>query len=212
MKKRLCTLVLMFVVTAASMTGCVKAVKIGQEDELTGNVKFDAASSAENLWESAVGNIEEKAIDLSAFFEEAGGDMESLADKYGKYSMKTSGTISYAIKGSGVVEEVNQEKKAGYMVIKPDGYDGKVVVKIQIGSIYKGSSTRDSLDIINFGDFTNQQEWAAISQELHGLIDKNVIQPAEPSGLLNKNIEFTGTFTVNRSEEILITPIRLMAK
>ena len=31
-------------------------------------------------------------------------------------------------------------------------------------SVYKGSSVRDSLDVIKFGDYTNQQDWAAVSQ------------------------------------------------
>ena len=76
------------------------------------------------MWESAEANIEEKAVDLPTFLGEAGGDLKSLVDKYGKYSMGTSGSISYAVKGSGVVEEVNQEKKAGYMTVKLDGYEG----------------------------------------------------------------------------------------
>ena len=138
--------------------------------------------------------------------------MKSLVDKYGKYSMGTSGSISYAVKGTGVVEEVNQEKKAGYMVVKPDGYDGPEVVMIQIGSIYKGSSTRDTLDIISFGDYTNQEEWAAVSQELHSQIDANVIQPADPASLQGKTIEFVGTFTADSNDELLITVVKLEVK
>ena len=126
--------------------------------------------------------------------------------------MGTSGSISYAVKGSGVVEEVNQEKKAGYMTVKLDGYDGSEIIKIQIGSIYKGSSTRDTLDIIRFGDYTNQEEWAAVSQELHSQIDANVIQPADPGSLQGKTIEFVGTFTADSNDELLITVVKLEAK
>ena len=126
--------------------------------------------------------------------------------------MGTSVSISYAVKGTGVVEEVNQEKKAGYMTVKLDGYEGPEVIKIQIGSIYKGSSTRDTLDIIRFGDYTNQEEWAAVSQELHSQIDANVIQPADPGSLQGKTIEFVGTFTADSNDELLITVVKLEAK
>ena len=126
--------------------------------------------------------------------------------------MGTSGSISYAVKGTGTITEVNQEKKAGYMTVKLDGYDGAEVIKIQIGSIYKGSSTRDTLDIINFGDYTNQEEWAAVSQELHTMIDTNVIQPANPGELQDKTVAFTGTFTVNGNDELLITVVDLEVK
>ncbi len=211
MKKKLLALTLTLVF-AVSLTGCVKVVKIGEESTLTGKQEFNATDSVEGMWESAEANIEEKAVDLPAFLTEAGGDLKSLVDKYGKYSMGTSGTISYAVKGSGVVEEVNQEKKAGYMTVKLDGYDGPEIIKIQIGSIYKGSSTRDTLDIIRFGDYTNQEEWAAVSQELHSQIDANVIQPADPGSLQGKTIEFVGTFTADSDDELLITVVKLEAK
>lgn len=215
MKKRLLSMTIALCVAMAAMmalTGCVKVVKIGEEGKLTGKVAFDAGENVTGLWAEAEANIEEKAVDLPAFLKEAGGNIKSLADKYGKYSMGTSGSISYAVKGSATVEEVNQEKKAGYMTVKLEGYDGPEVIKIQIGSIYKGSSTRDTLDIVNFGDYTNQEEWAAVSKELHTLIDQNVIQPADPASLPGKSIEFIGTFTESGNDELLITPVKLTVK
>jgi predicted lipoprotein len=211
MKKKIAVL-MMAAVLMVLPTGCVKVVKIGEEGKLTGEVQFSASDNVSSLWENAQANIEEKAVDLGEFLTEANGDLKSLADKYGKYSMGTSGSISYAVKGTGTVDEVNQEKKAGYMTVKLDGYDGPEVIKIQIGSIYKGSSTRDTLDIIDFGNYTNQEEWAAVSQELHTQIDTNVIQPANPSTLAGKTIDFVGTFTVDKNDELLITAVKLDVK
>ncbi len=211
MKKKILVLSLAAML-AVSVTGCVKVVKIGDEGSLTGKVEFSASDSVSALWESAEKNIEEKAVELPAFLEEAGGDLKSLVDKYGKYSMGTSGSISYAVKGTGTVEEVDQEKKAGSMIVKLDGYDGPETIKLQIGSIYKGSSTRDTLDVISFGDFTNQEEWAAISQELHAMIDQNVVQPADPGSLQGKTIDFVGTFTADSDDELLVTPVKLEVK
>lgn len=208
MKKKILALTLVFGMALGS-TGCVKVVKIGEEGALTGNVEFNASDNVTDMWDAAVANLEEKAVDLPTFLTEANGDLSSLVDQYGKYSMGTSGTISYAVKGTGVVEEVNQEKKAGYMTVKLDGYEGSEVIKIQIGSIYKGSSTRDTLDIVNFGDYTNQQDWAAVSQELHTMIDTNVIQTVDPASLVGKTIDFTGTFSVEGNDELLITVVRL---
>jgi predicted lipoprotein len=208
MKKKIAIL-MMAAVMMISATGCVKVVKIGEESSLTGKTDFSASDSVSDLWESAQEDIEGRAVDLGDFLTEANGDLSSLADKYGKYSMGTSGSISYPVKGTGTVEEVNQEKKAGYMTVKLDGYDGPEVIKIQIGSIYKGSSTRDTLTIIDFGNYTNQEEWAAISQELHTMIDENVIQPADPASLEGKTIDFVGTFTVDGNDELLITAVKL---
>lgn len=215
MKKRVISLVtaLILAASAFSMTGCVKVVKIGEEGKLTGDVEFNAGDNVANIWDSkALPELEGKAVDITRFLEESGGDLKSLVDKYGKYSMGTSGEINYVVKGTAVVEEVNQEKKAGYMVVKPEGYGGDVVIKLQIGSVYKGSSVRDSLDFIKFGDYKNQQEWAAVSQSFHDIIDATVVKAAEPETLQGKTIEFTGTFTANKDDEILITPVKLTVK
>ncbi|MCC2817317.1 DUF2291 domain-containing protein [Lachnoclostridium pacaense] len=215
MKKRVISLVtaLILAASAFSMTGCVKVVKIGEEGKLTGDVEFNAGDNVANIWDSkALPELEGKAVDITQFLEESGGDLKSLVDKYGKYSMGTSGEINYVVKGTAVVEEVNQEKKAGYMVVKPEGYGGDVVIKLQIGSVYKGSSVRDSLDFIKFGDYKNQQEWAAVSQSFHDIIDATVVKAAEPETLQGKTIEFTGTFTANKDDEILITPVKLTVK
>ena len=212
MKKRVISLVtaLILAASALNMTGCVKVVKIGEEGKLTGDVEFNAGDNVANIWDSkALPELEGKAVDITRFLEESGGDLKSLVDKYGKYSMGTSGEINYVVKGTAVVEEVNQEKKAGYMVVKPEGYDGDVTVKLQIGSVYKGSSVRDSLDFIKFGDYKNQQEWAAVSQSLHDIIDTTVVKAAAPETLQGRTIEFSGTFTANKDDEILITPVKL---
>lgn len=209
MKKKMIPMLLAAFMIALLTTGCVKVVPIGEEGKLTGEVKFSASDSVTELWESALANIEEKAVDLPTFLTEANGDLKSLVDQYGKYSMGTSGTISYAVKGSGTVTEVNQEKKAGYMVVDLDDYSGSEEIRIQIGSVYKGSSTRDTLDIVNYGDYTNQEEWAAISQELHAKIDTDVVKAADPATLQGKTVTFVGTFTADSDSELLITAVRL---
>lgn len=47
-KQTILALLLCLIVTFA-MTGCVKVVEIGKEDELTGNKKFNAAENVEGL-------------------------------------------------------------------------------------------------------------------------------------------------------------------
>lgn len=210
MKRRILALGLMLTLCASAMTGCVKVVKIGEEAKYTGKQEFNAGDDVAAMWESqALPDLEGKAVDLKEFLEEANGDVKSLVDKYGKYSMGTSGEINYVVMGTGTVEEVNQEKKAGYITVKPDGYEGETLVKIQIGSVYKGSSIRDSLDVIKFGDYTNQQDWAAVSQSINKLIDEQVVQAADPASLSGKTISFMGAFTAKDDTEILITPVKM---
>lgn len=193
---------------SVSVTACT-VVPIGHEDEYTGNKAADIGGNMQEMWPEIEVNIEEKAVDTPTFLTEANGDLKSLVDQYGKYSMGNTGTISYALSGNGTVTEVENGKKAGYIVVNLDGYDGPEVVKLQIGSIYKGSSVRDTQDLLKYGDYTNQEEWAAVSQELHKVIDDNVVQPADPAELQGKTIAFVGTFTADGNDELLITPVKL---
>ena len=212
-KQTILALLLCLIVTLA-MSGCVKVVEIGKEDELTGNKKFDAAENVDSIWESqAVPELKEKAVDLAKLLNESNnGDFATIADKYGHYSMGTSGELSFVVKGEGTVIEVNREKKAGYMTVKLNGYDGQINVKLQIGPVYKGSAVRDNLSFIKYEDYTNQVDWAKISQSIHAVIDKDIVGKLDMASMTGKNISFVGAFGVDKKTEILVTPIEIVVK
>lgn len=199
--------------SVSSMAGCAKVVKIGEEGKLTGEVKFNAGEDMSQIWDSkALPELTGKAVDLATLFKEANGDLKSVAAKYGRYSMGTSGELNYTVKGTGTVTEVNTEKKAGYMIVSVDGYTGPMIVKVQVGPVFLGTAVRDSLTIIKFEDYKNQVDYAAVSQSIHSIIQKNVISNNDPVSLKDKKIEFTGCFTADKKDQILITPVVLTAK
>ena len=86
MKKRISLIFMICLVMVFSLTGCVKVVQIGHEDEITGNKAFNAAESVEAIWTSqAVPELKEKAVELPKLLTEANGTLKSVAKKYGKY-------------------------------------------------------------------------------------------------------------------------------
>lgn len=217
MKKRVVALNLVLVLAVSVLlSGCgiVKVVKIGEEGKYTGEVEFNAGDDVAAIWEeSAIPEMTETAVDLKDFLTESNGDLTALADEYGKYSMGDSGELSYVVKGNATVEEVNTESQAGFMVVKLDGYTGSEVIKIQIGPVYKGSSIRDTLSFIKFGDYKNQEQWAAVSQSINQLVAEEVVAPVDPSSLEGKTVSFVGAFTVSSgSTDVLITPAVLEAE
>lgn len=217
MKKRMIALALTLTLAASTLlTGCgiVKVVKIGEEGKYTGDVEFNAGDDVEAIWEeSALPEMNENAVDLKELLEGSNGDLTAMADDYGKYSMGDSGELSYVVKGTGTVGEVNTQSQAGYMTVKLDGYNGTESVKIQIGPVYKGSAIRDTLSFIKFGDYKNQEQWAAVSQSINEVVAKDVVEPAKPDSLQGKTISFVGAFTVSAgSSDVLITPVVLEAK
>lgn len=212
MKKRILPLFLLFAFVVLSLTGCVTVVKIGEESALTGKMTFDASQNVADIWDSqALPELENKAVELGAFLQEANGDMKSLADKYGKYSMGDSGELNYVVRGTGTVTEVSQEKKAGYLTLKLDGYDGSAAIRLQIGTVFKGSAVRDSLTFIKYENYQNQVQWAEVSKSIHALLQQTVIDPVDVPSIQGKTVTFVGCFTANSNEELLITPVVLTA-
>lgn len=213
MKKNIFLAFLLCVVMTFSLTGCVKVVQIGHEDELTGNVAFNAADNVEGIWESkALPELKENAVELPKLMQESNGKLNSVAKQYGHYSMGDKGELSYIVKGEGTVTGIDQTKKSGFMTLKINGYDGPVVVKMQIGSVYKGSAVRDCLSFIKYEDYTNQVEWAKVSQAIHEVIDKDIVKKLDLAGIQGKTISFVGCFSVNGDKEILITPVEVSVK
>lgn len=213
MKKKLFALLMVTMLSVASLSGCMKIVKIGEEGKYTGEVKFNAGDDVAKIWDSAaLPELTEKAVDLPTFIKEANGDFKSLADKYGKYSMGTSGELNYTVKGTATIKEVHTEKKAGYMVVDLDGYTSPIAIQIQIGTVYKGSAIRDSLSIIKFEDYKNQVDYAAVSQSIHSLIQTSIIDKLDLKNMVGKKIDFVGCFTADDPDLILITPVVLTVK
>lgn len=213
MRKRFLLLLMAVILIMSTLTGCMKIVKIGEEDKLTGEVKFNAGDDVAKIWDSAaLPELKGKAVDLAAFLKEAKGDLKSLADKYGKYSMGNSGDLTYTVKSTATVKEVNTEKKAGYLEVTVGGYSGPAKIEVQIGPVFKGSSVRDALKIIKFEEYKNQVDYAAVSQSINSVIKKSVIDKVDLTTLKGKQIEFTGCFTVDQDNLILITPVALTVK
>lgn len=122
--------------------------------------------------------------------------------------MGSSGELNYVVKGTATVTKVDQEKKAGVMDVSLEGYDGEEKIQMQIGSVFRGSAVRDSLDFIKYEDYKNQVEWANVSQSIHTVILKDVIDPLQVETLTGKTIDFVGCFTVSGNESLLITPVQ----
>lgn len=185
-------------------------VKEGQEAELTGEVVFDPNVAAQTFWKNdADSYFASSATDFVTLMNEANGDLNSLAKKYGHYSMGDSGELSYIVRGTGTIESVKNKLRAGYLGVKVDGYEGDSQVRLQIGPVYKGSAVRDTITKINYKDYKNQIEWAQVSVAFHNLISQEIIAPVKMDEMEGKKVEFIGCFTVDRPSQILITPVSL---
>lgn len=219
--KRILAVILVMVLSCAALIGCVKVVPLNSSGSSSGSgnvngtaANFDAQAYIKGMFESkAVPELEKKAVDFTALMTESNGDFSKVGAKYGQHADANS-PYNFVVKGTAKVDDVKTELRAGYIVLKVDGYSGTAAVKMQVGPVFKGTSLRDSISMIKFDDFRNQVTFAALSTALHKQITEDLFSKVKPADLKGKTIEFFGTFTVpdDSSPDILITPFELKIK
>lgn len=196
---------------ALFLTGCAKIVKIGEEELLIGGNE-NANLDVEAFWDDrAVPEIEETAIELADLLNSAGGDLSSQEDK-GRVTNGTGGSLNFAVHAKGEVIKVVNDVKAGYVTVKLENYTGETVVNLQVGPVFKKSSVRDYLSFINVNDYSDQIEFAQLSQNITTYIYENVIADTDIGSLVGKTIDFYGCFTYENDDEVLITPITFVVE
>ncbi len=191
MKKKIIAIV--FAVLIVVFLCCsAKVIDKGTEGQYTGEVSFDATASVDSDWEKVVEEITGNAQDITAV------DLTALGD--GK-AVKLTGTISaFESKASG---------KKNSITVVPDGYTGNAVFVVQLGSIYSGTSVRDTQTLKTFADFTNQTEWSQYAKELNARIDELVVAPlAIDESAQGKTITLIGAATAS-GDEVTITPVSM---
>lgn len=207
--RRFLLIAVLVLLAISPMTSCYKIVKIDEESRLTGVVGFAESLNIAGFWGDIVAEVKDNAVDLATFLNDSGEDLTALAGRYGRYTMKNSGNLNYAVSGRGTVVSVNTASKAGTLTIRLDGYAGPVEVQMQIGEVFKEMTIRDYISFININDYSDQIQYAQLSKSINSYVFENVVQPADVETLEGKTIRFWGCFTYRGNKKVLITPVVL---
>ncbi len=205
------------VVAAAALAyafGTATYVEEGKEAELTGQVAFNSDKVVLDFWNNKAGGyFAEKAVDTAQLVKEAGGDFTKVAGKYGRYSMGNSGALSFVVKGAGTISKAKvRDKGSGYLELSVDGIDpASNTIRLQIGPVFKGMAVRDSISLIKFDDFKNQEQWASVSVAFFKLVSEKVVAPVRDQFKEGARVEYTGCFTVSDVDpsRLEIVPVSL---
>lgn len=206
---------LVLAATVGVLTGCTFAT-IRPLDPTTGKAiigneseKFNAASVAGDMWESKVlPALEQGATASDTLLTALRADLNANAARYG-HRDSAEHPYSFMIKGSGKVVEVNTTSRVGLANVDTNN-DGKADLALAIGPVIRGTALRDSMPFINFNQFTNQVEYASISNQLNALVNDKILKPiGDPHTLEGKTVTFSGAFTLGANvnpENVVVTP------
>ncbi|MBI9101823.1 MAG: DUF2291 domain-containing protein [Spirochaetales bacterium] len=184
----------------------------GKGDEVTfyfENEDFDAANYVAENWETRIlPKILENAHDLDFVIRQLQSDRNQAEKSLGIRKEETS-PFSFMVRGKFPIQSIDRTSSAGIMFLDIPDLSGVNYCRVQIGPIIKKSMIRDALSFIQFGDFSNQIEFANISREINFYIRDNVLNVVDDSYSAGKIVELFGVFTFDKSGGILITPVSI---
>ena len=172
---------------------------IGNEDQ-----QFNAANYVASIWESQVIPVFQSAPDINTVLAALRDNVTEASEEYGQHV--GSQPYSFVVSGSGAVTSVNTESRAGLALVDVDA-DGEADVSLAIGPVIRGTAVRDGMPFITFNQFTNQMEFASVSNEMNAIINEQVLTPlGDMASLAGKQVSFAGAFIFTNLDEIVITP------
>lgn len=178
----------------------------------SGSASFDAQQYVLGIWDDKiVPELTDNAMDLKFIIDGLKADRVEFEKKYGRRQEETS-SYNYIVKGTYSVKSVLTASAAGVLELNLKDVSGKNDVQIQIGPVVKGSTVRDVLPFVRFGDFENQIQFAGVSREINIYIRNHILKSLDTKDLVGKNIDFIGAFTWNNDGSVTITPISISRK
>ncbi|MER9137047.1 DUF2291 family protein [Mesorhizobium sp. M0830] len=168
---------------------------------------FDPDKMVEEIWAAkVVPYLEQKAGPFRQVHTLATTDAASAGAKYGNPNKQANAPWTFAVRVEGKIVAANMQSRAATVDIDVDG-DGKADARVQIGPAVRGTALRDSLDFIQFNDFTNQIDFAQFGKAFNSHADKMVLSKLPRHALEGRSAKVLGAYTLGSGQDLpLVTP------
>jgi predicted lipoprotein len=133
-------------------------------------------------------------------------DAAAAGAKYGNPNKQANSPWTFAVRLEGMIVAANTQSRAATIDVDVDG-DGKADARVQIGPAVRGTALRDSLDFIQFNDFTNQIDFAQFGKAFNSYVDKTVLAKLPREALEGRSAKVVGAYTLGSGQDLpLVTP------
>ncbi|WP_095080532.1 DUF2291 family protein [Mesorhizobium sophorae] len=172
-----------------------------------GAAAFNPDKMVEALWAAkVVPYLRQKAGPFPEVHALAKADPAAAGAKYGNPNKQANSPWTFAVRVDGKIVAANTGSRAATMDIDVDG-DGKADARVQIGPAMRGTALRDSLDFVQFNDFTNQIDFAQFGKAFNAYADKTVLSKLPREALEGRIAKVLGAYTLEGSQDLpLVTP------
>lgn len=212
--------VALLVAASLMMSGCVLATVRTLDEDEEAKAGFDPVAYVDNMWEERViPTYEEEAVELSLLLDELRANEEAAIEQYGHRS--GTGSYSFMVRGEGTIITFDTSSRAGLATVDLAPEDGVAEASLTIGPLIKISqraAVRDALGFIEYGNFVNQQEFAAVANAMGeritamiagelGAAEVDAVRELDPETVVGQPVFFIGAFTYDDLDNVLVVPV-----
>ena len=182
-----------------------RIVPLNQAEQLATSkaTGFEPASFVEKFWTEHLVPAATKAVEASKLIGEIRLDHRSARKTYGR-SLGLSDTYFYFLAGTGSVVSV-EENSLGLSIEEGVTH---VQVWLETGIIF-GNAVRDGTGLLDVNEFTNSQDFNAISTEINRRIETDVLPTLRKNATVGTTIRFAGCAQVT-DELTDLSPLRVV--
>ncbi|TGQ40660.1 MULTISPECIES: DUF2291 family protein [unclassified Mesorhizobium] len=194
------------VTVAIAVTGC-KILPTASGETGGSAAAFNPDKKVEEIWAAkVVPYLQQKAGPFPEVHAQAKTDPAAAGAKYGNPNKQANSPWTFAVRLEGKVVAENTQSRAATMDVDVDG-DGKADARVQIGPAVRGTALRDSLDFVQFNDFTNQIDFAQFGKAFNAYADKSVLSKLPREALAGRSVKVLGAYTLASGQDLpLVTP------
>jgi predicted lipoprotein len=189
-----------------SLTACkILPIPSGENDGKA--PAFNADKMVGDIWAAkVVPYLQQKAGPFPEVHALAKADPAAAGAKYGNPKKQANSPWTFAVRLEGKVVTANTQSRAATMDVDADG-DGKADARVQIGPAMRGTALRDSLDFIQFNDFTNQIDFAQFGKAFNIYADRTVLSKLPREALEGRSARVVGAYAMGSGQDLpLVTP------
>ena len=152
----------------------------------------DPAAFADAIWgPKLVPAIVARAEDARVVLNALTASRDEAHRRYGRAD--GSGSWFVAIRASGRVLSVDRRSVNGLARIDIAPFDGRPDLAVQIGPVIRGTSLRDTTELVAFTDFVNQLQFADVANALNARSMSMVIAPVADRLAPGAHVSLVGT-------------------
>lgn len=167
--------------------------------------EFDAVTFTDELWQGALQDAAEGAVDATVLLDALRDDPAKAAEEYG-HRLGLGGNVFYFVQAQGDIAAVEPFQ----MRIALVGDSRQVVV--EKGPVF-GNAVRDGSGLLDVSQFSNAQDFNAISSEINRRVEEEILPRLEADAKVGATVHIVGGVEVPDStgapESLTIVPVRV---